>query len=93
MKQIAHKFGLLMMMTAALAVAGHIFQHCTASSAETLNDCRVCQSIMAASAHSAQPAEAELVFLRDAALPVIPDYFFLTAGSDLSRAPPRVFFS
>ena len=80
-------------MAAALTVAGHIFQHCTANSAETLNDCRVCQSIMAASTHSAQPVKAELVFLRDAALPIIPDYFFLTAGSDLSRAPPHALFS
>ena len=84
MKLTAQRFGLLLMFTAALAVAGHIFQHCTANPAETLNDCRVCQSIMAASTHAAQPSVSELVFLRDAALTVIPDYFFLTSGSELS---------
>ena len=93
MRQTVRKFGLLMMLAAALTVAGHIFQHCTAYSAETFNDCRICQAIMAVSAHAMQPAEVELVLLHYAVIPITPEYYFSPASSDQSRAPPPVFFA
>lgn len=91
MKRIAQKFGLTLMLAAAFTVAAHVFQHCVSYSEDTLGDCRVCQSIMAASAHAAAPAEAELVFVRDAVPPATPSYHFSPAAPSQSRAPPSAF--
>ena len=93
MKRIAQKSGILLMLAASLAVAGHIYEHSAAKAADALYNCPVCQSIMAASAHAALPVKIELVLLCDAVTPVLPGYFSLHTSSDRSRAPPPVLFS
>jgi len=92
MKEIARKLGIVFMLSAAFAVAGHIFQHCTGYSANALITCSVCQSISGTSVHAAPPAAADLVFLRDAAPLPLPGYSFSPLQPERSRAPP-VFFS
>lgn len=93
MKRLAQKLGTALMLAASLAVAGHIYEHCLTSTANTLINCPVCQSIMASSTNAATPAQAELIFLRDAVLSATPGYYFCPAGALRSRAPPSVLFS
>lgn len=93
MKRIAQKFGIMLMLAASLAVAGHIFQHCLANPPDTLINCSVCQSIMASSVHAATPDEVEFVFLCAAIQSITPDHSSLHNAADQSRAPPPVFFS
>jgi hypothetical protein len=93
MKNIVRRLGLLMLMTAAFTVAGHIYEHCTAATAGSFVACSLCNDIQGTSVDAAPQVDAALVLL-------FVEPFRLHAGvsaeillSEISRAPPGALLS
>ena len=93
MKNFAHKFGLMMLMAAAFTVAGHVYSHCAAASAESFVNCSLCNAIQGTSVNAAPPANPEIVLLYTVAIPEVTLLSFEAAQSEISRAPPGAVFS
>lgn len=93
MNNFVRKFGLLLLMTTALTVAGHVYEHCSAATADSLITCSLCNDIQGASVDAAPQVDAGLTLLFTE-----PDRAFAGISaenilSEVSRAPPGAFLS
>ncbi len=93
MKSLARKLGLLTLMAAALAVAGHIYAHCTVLTAGSYAACSLCSDIQGTSVGAAVRVDAGLVFLRVERLQPLTAVSAEKTYSETSRAPPGAVLS
>lgn len=93
MKNLARKLGLLLLMTTALTVAGHIYEHCTAATAGSFVTCSVCCDIQGASVDAAPQVDAGLVLLFTEPYRAFAGVSAEKILSEVSRAPPGAFLS
>jgi hypothetical protein len=93
MKNLARKLCLLLLMTSALTVAGHIYEHCSVATAGTLISCSLCNDIQGTSVDAAPQVDAGLVLLFVEPFRALAGISFEKIHSEISRAPPGAFLS
>ena len=93
MKNFARKLCLLLLMTTALTVAGHIYEHCSVATAGTLISCSLCNDIQGTSVNAAQQMDAGLVLLFTEPFRALTSLSAEKIHSEISRAPPGAFLS
>ena len=93
MKNCVRKFGLLLLMTTALTVAGHVYEHCSAVTADSLITCSLCNDIQGASVDAAPQVDAGLILLFTEPARAFAGLSAENILSEISRAPPGAFLS
>lgn len=93
MLSLLRKFGLVVLMGAAFTAAAHIYEHCTAVTADSYAGCSVCGDMLGVSVDAAPSIDAGLVFLGvQPVQPACRNQSVLILN-EASRAPPGALLS